>query len=458
VKVIHIPYSFPPDPFGGTEVYVANLARLLQDRGIETLVCAPGETPTAYRYGELRVRRWTGTGVVDDAAYAYDEGDAIGCAQFERIVDEESPDIVHFHSFTAMASLRLARRLVERGVRVTFTYHVPTVSCLRGAMLLWGSVPCDGRLLVERCTACTAHGKGVPRALAQALGRIPVRIGEAVQDAKLSGGAWTGLRLTRLVKMRHDSVRSFLALADRIVAPSPWVTEMLVANGVPIEKVLACPQGVAVAGGTVPPPAAERRGGGLSMAFLGRLDPTKGVDVLLDALALIPGVDASLDIYPVLPRRNNPYAAAILARIAKDPRVRLLPAVASDAAVAAMQRYHLVAVPSQWLETGPLVVLEAFAAGVPVLGSNLGGIADRVRHGVDGLLLDPRRPVEWAESIRRLAEQPASLRALKAGVRAPRTMDEVCASMIEMYRDVLASRSEVRSPAGLVPAPLAPAP
>ena len=52
-----------------------------------------------------------------------------------------------------------------------------------------------------------------------------------------------------------------------------------------------------------------------------------------------------------------------------------------------LSRYHVVAVPSQWMETGPLVILESFAAGVPVIGSALGGIADKVDDGVSGLLL-----------------------------------------------------------------------
>ncbi len=49
--------------------------------------------------------------------------------------------------------------------------------------------------------------------------------------------------------------------------------------------------------------------------------------------------------------------------------------------------YDATVVPSQWLETGPLIVLESFAAGTPVIGSNLGGVAELVSHDRDGWLV-----------------------------------------------------------------------
>ena len=68
--------------------------------------------------------------------------------------------------------------------------------------------------------------------------------------------------------------------------------------------------------------------------------------------------------------------------------------------------YDVVAVPSQGLETGPLVVLEAFAAGVPVLGSAIGGIADKVNDGVDGFLVRPfDSETEWASALEALCHR-----------------------------------------------------
>ena len=98
-----------------------------------------------------------------------------------------------------------------------------------------------------------------------------------------------------------------------------------------------------------------------------------------------------------------------------------------------MRQYDVVAVPSQWLETGPLVVMEAFAAGVPVLGSNLGGIAELVRHGTDGLLVTPRSVEAWRIALETVCEDRALLERLRAGIREPRSMAEVSHDMSKLY-------------------------
>lgn len=89
-----------------------------------------------------------------------------------------------------------------------------------------------------------------------------------------------------------------------------------------------------------------------------------------------------------------------------------------------------LAVPSQGFETGPLVVLEAKAAGLPVLGSRLGGIAELVRPGVDGWLVDHDDVRAWATAIERIAAGGAVVRAPGEAVR---TTDDIAREMIELY-------------------------
>ena len=88
-------------------------------------------------------------------------------------------------------------------------------------------------------------------------------------------------------------------------------------------------------------------------------------------------------------------------------------AVAPERVIGIMADYDLIAIPSRCLETGPLVALEAFAAGVPVLGANLGGIAELVRDGVDGILVAPDDPSAWAAAIARLSVNPHIVRELQ---------------------------------------------
>jgi glycosyltransferase involved in cell wall biosynthesis len=103
-----------------------------------------------------------------------------------------------------------------------------------------------------------------------------------------------------------------------------------------------------------------------------------------------------------------------------------------------MRGCDLVIVPSRCLETGPLVVLEAFAAGTPVLGAQRGGIAELVGNGVNGVLIPPEDPGAWAAAIAALADDRQRIAQLRAGIHPPRTMADVAHDMAEVYQTLLA--------------------
>ena len=99
------------------------------------------------------------------------------------------------------------------------------------------------------------------------------------------------------------------------------------------------------------------------------------------------------------------------------------------------------AAPSQWLETGPLVVLEAFAAGTAVIGSHLGGIAELVRNGFDGILVDAANIREWANALHRLSEDRDVVNRLRRNIGPPRKTSTVAKEMIMLYRKTLANHA-----------------
>src|SRR5262249_35873746 len=133
--------------------------------------------------------------------------------------------------------------------------------------------------------------------------------------------------------------------------------------------------------------------------YFGRLDPTKGVDLLINAMQLAPAANVLLEVYGVHQPGSDSLAALLKNAAASDPRISMQPTLRPDAVVDAMRACNLVAVPSRWLETGPLVVLESFAAGTPVLGARLGGLAEIVTEGGDGMLVAPDDPAASGSAI-----------------------------------------------------------
>jgi glycosyltransferase involved in cell wall biosynthesis len=349
---------------------------------------------------------------------------------FAAIVARVKPRIVHLHARTSAVSERLIDIAHAAGAAVVFTYHTPTVSCVRGTMLLHGKAPCDGRIDIHRCTECALAAHGAPRPLAWMAANLP---GPMKRLAPAAGP----LRAAAAPALMADAERralSFLGKADHVVAVCHWVREALLINGVAADRITLSRQGVDLPADHAAPPPSPASAGPLRIAYFGRIDPTKGPDLLADALALAPRAAVTIDVYGVDQDGGaGPAHAALARQAATDPRLRLKPAVAPGEVLATMAGYDLIAIPSRWLETGPLVALEAFAAGVPVLGARRGGIAELVRDGIDGVLVAPGDAAAWAAALERLAADPGKARALRAGIHPPRTMDAAAADMAELY-------------------------
>lgn len=431
MKIAHLPFGYFPDPVGGTEVYVRALAREQQKHGHEPIIIAPAAGPAAYEHEGVPVFRYAVTDEVRDVAELYSSDASVDAAGFEAILRKTAPDVLHVHGYTRAVTRRILHMTRALGVRIVYTYHTPTATCLRGTLMRWGDSVCDGRLIVARCTACKLQSRGVPRLVALAASRLP----PAPRSVFRNGPLATGLRMRELVELRLEEIRDFLSDVDHIVAPAEWVRALLMLNGVAAQKISLNRQG------TFEPAEAPRRPAPYSrlrLAFLGRLDATKGLHVVIEALSQIRAVDLELHVYTVTGIADA-YGRRLMQRAQKDPRIVWHQAVPQPQVLTELGGMDVLVVPSQWLETGPLVVLEAFAAGVPVLGSRLGGIAELVRAGVDGLLVEPADVRAWAEAMGGLAHDPMLRSQLAAGIQAPRTMADVARDMEHVYATVRAT-------------------
>jgi glycosyltransferase involved in cell wall biosynthesis len=432
MKVMHVPYTYHPEPLGGTEVYVEALVDNLVEVGVDCAIAAPGRIDTSSRHKGIPIYRMKAP-ERDVLADMYGSGDIALARRFGEILDSERPDLVHFHAFSREMSLASAAEARRRACRVVFTYHTPAVSCPRSTLLRWGEDICDGKLDANPCTACLAHALGVNRLASSIVGAVPPVVGAVVAKAGLEGRLWTALRLSHLVRSRNEAFCKYIRYVDHVVAVCEWVRDLLLRNDAIPANLSICRQGLCW-----PEPqqsdcrAAESDR--LRIAFFGRLETIKGPEVILDALRLLPNLNVQFDIFGIVQGPSSQaYAALLREKAASDPRVELRDPVASQDVVAVMRRYDVVAVPSLGLETGPLVVLEAFGARVPVLASDLGGARELVSNDVDGWLIEPGAPTRWAEAIRRLSEDGNLVTRLRQGIKPPRTMKEVAKDMAGLY-------------------------
>ncbi|HEX8648594.1 MAG TPA: lysylphosphatidylglycerol synthase domain-containing protein [Thermoleophilaceae bacterium] len=196
----------------------------------------------------------------------------------------------------------------------------------------------------------------------------------------------------------------------------------------------------------------------LRLLFVGRAEERKGLPVLLRAFEALrgAGVAARLTVAGATRDEVEPYlmdeeGVHIAGRVSEDEKKRLL------------READLVCAPSLGGESFGMVLTEAFAAGTPVVASDIAGYRDVVRDGVDGVLVPVGQPAELGEALLALAMDPQRRARMGAAARAgaerfswPHVTDQV----IETYEDAIeraavvpesrAARVALR--AGLVPA------
>ena len=430
MKVLHVPFGFWPETEAGTELYVDALARTQRQLGLDPIIAAPAEKEGSYWHRSLRVHRYAVT-----PRPALDElwgmGDVAAAAGFGKILDAEKPKLVHLHAYTSGVSVLCAEQASARRIPLVLTVHTPIV-CARGTLMRWGSTVCDGVMRPDVCSACTVAAQGVPRRLASAYAPL-VKLAAPVTRGQ-SGGVWTALRLPELVVKRIGAVTEFLARMNRIIVQADWTREVLERNDVPSAKISLVRHGLAA---HLPNRPFDRISSNIRLAYLGRLAPFKGPHIIVEALRAARDLPVELTLFGLEQEGAHSEYARWLRRIAaSEPRIRMAPPIPHEEVVKTLTRYDALVVPSQWLETGPLVVLEGFAAGIPVIGSRLGGIAELVRDEVDGLLVD-LQPEAWTAVLRRIASERQLLGRLREGIQPPRTMEQVAQETSAVYTAVL---------------------
>jgi glycosyltransferase involved in cell wall biosynthesis len=352
--------------------------------------------------------------------------------------------IWHQHGWTQALWLPHLRAAKHAGCTTVVTIHLAGDLCLRGSMLRFGQRVCDGKVAVTSCGACWAQWRGAPRPIAELLSVVPAPLAKACRGLWRGSRIGTALSAPILAADRLDQMRELIDLADGITVGSQWLYDMLMTNSCPERKLALCRPGIdpdlnnALKVTRAPIPA-----GPLRISYIGRLHPGKGVETLVEAFAGLPTrTPARLDLYGLAQTdEDRACAARINSLAATDGRISVLPPVSRSELPRVLLESDIVAVPSIGLETGPLVVLEAQASGASVLGSSVGGIAERVVPNETGILVPPGDVAAWREAMLRLTRDMVELRSRRAPGNV-RTMDDTGEELDYFYRKLLrASRS-----------------
>jgi glycosyltransferase involved in cell wall biosynthesis len=448
MKLIHTTSWYFPDTSGGVDVYIDSLLKGLQGHGLSAQVAAPrkGTTEDNYIFNDIPVYRYpvfpesTKTQVYKQLPHG-------GFESFAHWLKREKGDIYHQHSWRydcGLQHLALARQL---GMNTVVNIHMPEILCLQGTMMKYGREPCNGLIDDIQCSKCLGVPERVPSWAIAALSQVPLATSLAAETKLLQSKSMRMRVLGKTcgipprVPEQRRLLKQLIQLADRIIIPSNWQYAAFLLNGAPAEKLRLSRYGVA---SNFPQTKVvnQPENATLKIGFLGRWQETKGVHVVAEAVSRLPAdLSVELIIHGInLDQYGKSNHDRVLAIAQRDPRIRIAAPLSRQEVSTAVANFDLLAVPSQWMETGPIVVLEAHAVGTPVLGANLGGIAELVHHGIDGLLLPASDVSAWTQAIATLAQDRNLLAKLREGIQPVRTMDHVALEMLELYAEIRENR------------------
>ncbi|MFC4859080.1 glycosyltransferase [Actinophytocola glycyrrhizae] len=309
------------------------------------------------------------------------------------------PDVVHVHNTFPLLSPSVLAACRDAGVPVVATLHNYTQVCPSGTLYRDGAT----------CTAC--------------VGKLPL---PALRHGCYRGStvATVPLAVNLLANRRRwwSGVSRFLCISDA-------QRRTLVANGMP-------PGLLTVKYNFVEDTALRRVGGGEHLLYLGRLTEEKGVRLLMaawDLVARAGGLGVPLVIAGAGPLADE---VAAWARGRVDVTFAGLRDKASSRVL--VSRAVAVVVPSRWLETFGLVVVEAMAAGVPSVVAGHSSLAELVDDGVTGLTHTPGDAASLASALGQIVRAPTSLgRAARARYEAEFTPAAGLANLVAQYGRVV---------------------
>ncbi len=319
---------------------------------------------------------------------------------FEKYLESRSPDVVHVHNFFPLLTPSIYDACRALDIPVVQTLHNFRITCAGGLLMRDGAV----------CELC--------------INRSPY---QAVKYRCYRESVFGSTVLAHMIST-HRKKQTWSNKVDRIIALTDFSRSKYVAAGVAAKKIVVKPNFIndPFSGGTIEFPAS--RNGAL---YVGRLSAEKGIDVLISAWKHI---DEPLRIVGDGPLRTLVEDCGL-------DNVHYLGKLPHDKVSEEMMRASFLVMPSIWYEGFPMVLVEAFAHGLPVVASNIGNLAEIIDDKETGFLFEAGNSGALYAVVNSMLEDSAMLPASQALARetfvkkyAPETNLKL---LLEIYRGVM---------------------
>lgn len=413
LKILLSSSAFFPHSFGGGEVYVYRLAKELLRRGhdvnVLTRVHHRGtKGPYAidrYNYENIPVISFALDPDGISAAEAQTEFGPLVSEALRAAMSEVRSDIVHINGMKpALISL-----CGEMGIPHVVTAHHAGIVCPSGGLVKSNGSICDGPMDPKYCVPCDSFSRRPRWYTGGAIGKIPSWIyrplGERLNKLASLSYIERGLIYPWLIEQKIAVKKEVMEKLPFIIAPSKSIRDLLVRNGCDPHKIAVLHHGIEP---LKAPPIEGLHNRPVRFGYMGRIDPSKGLHMLMKAAELLQdGKSLELHIFGAARNADDEYyKKKIFTGYRGNARIFDHGFVPQNRLSEAYARIDVLVVPSLLPEAFGLVVPEAFSAGRPVIVFNSGALPEMIRHQVDGFIIEKNDSKSLAEFMQKIIEQP----------------------------------------------------
>jgi len=405
MKVLFVVHQFLPRHLAGTEVYTHSLARSLKDRGHEVSIYTREygffdealrdenthydglNIKTVYFNSPNRRLKWL-------RKFYNDFYNPLLERHFKKHINKTNPDIIHVQHLHGLSAsfINAARK-----------NRIPSVVTLNDYWFMCGT----NQLLTKSLKICSGpfYGLKCPKCLMPTSNRLVLSALYPIHSV--------------LIFIRMMYLKSLLNKVNLIIAPSFFLKDKFLDYGISESKIIFSDYGFNSGHMTH---FEAKTGNTLRFTFIGSIMPHKGVHVLIDAFNRLANKNAELKVYG-----DSGYAPdyfETLKAISTNQHIKFMGHFENNRVYEILAATDVLVVPSIWYENSPLTIHEAALAEVPVITSNIGGMAELVERFQNGLLFEVGIADDLYKKMKLLIDNRRLIKKLKGNPNAIKTIDE----------------------------------
>jgi len=331
------------------------------------------------------------------------------------VIKESRVDLCHFHNTFPLISPASYYAARWAGVPVVQTLHNYRILCPGSLLMREGQV----------CETCVGRKLLWPGAIHRCYRQ-----------------SYAASAVSAVAISFHNYLHTWSDKVDRYIALGEFGRHKFIQGGLPAQKIVVKPNFVH------PDPGAGDGRGGYAL-FVGRLSPEKGLSTLLDAWSNHPA-------FPDLRiAGEGPLASLVHEACVRTPRVKWLGPLSRAETFEQMRNARFLICPSTWYECFALVVVEAFACGLPVIASSLGALPELIRPEQTGLLFTPGSASDLSAKVQWALEHQDSVANMRRNARLEYENRYTAQRNYQMLNAIYRDALSLSRPAAVHPRPAA---